>query len=339
MKMIHVSEAVGSALCHDLTKIIPGKFKGAAFKKGHIIRPEDVEVLLSMGKEHIYVWEITKGTIHENEAALRLAGAACGGNLTLTEPSEGKVNLISKERGLLKINKDLLYSLNSIDQIIFASRHNNTLVNEGDVVAGTRVVPLVIEEDKIIEAETVLHQDILVTILPFQSFKVGLITTGNEVFYKRIEDKFGPVVTKKLEALGSSVLEQVFVPDDSEKISDAIKSLISKGAEAIVVTGGMSVDPDDVTPYGIRQTGAEIVTYGLPVLPGAMFLLAYYGEIPIMGLPGCVMYSKASILDLVLPRILCGERLVRQNLVELSHGGLCLQCPECKYPICPFGKA
>ncbi|WP_242975885.1 molybdopterin-binding protein [Desulfosporosinus sp. FKB] len=177
------------------------------------------------------------------------------------------------------------------------------------------------------------------TILPFQLFKVGLITTGNEVFYKRIEDKFGPVVTKKLEALGSSVLEQVFVPDDSEKISDTIKSLISKGAEAIVVTGGMSVDPDDVTPYGIRQTGAEIVTYGLPVLPGAMFLLAYYGEIPIMGLPGCVMYSKASILDLVLPRILCGERLVRQNLVELSHGGLCLQCPECKYPICPFGKA
>ncbi|WP_088187993.1 molybdopterin-binding protein [Desulfosporosinus sp. FKA] len=339
MKMIHVSEAVGSALCHDLTKIVPGKFKGAAFKKGHIIRPEDVEVLLSMGKEHIYVWEITKGTIHENEAALRLASAACGGNLTLTEPSEGKVNLISKERGLLKINMDLLYSLNSIDQIIFASRHNNTLVNEGDVVAGTRVVPLVIEEDKIIEAEAVLHQDILVTILPLQSFKVGLITTGNEVFYKRIEDKFGPVVTKKLEALGSSVLEQVFVPDDSEKISDTIKSLISKGAEAIVVTGGMSVDPDDVTPYGIRQTGAEIVTYGLPVLPGAMFLLAYYGDIPIMGLPGCVMYSKASILDLVLPRILCGERLVRQNLVELSHGGLCLQCPECKYPICPFGKA
>lgn len=339
MRKIHVTEAVGTILSHDITKIIPGEFKGRAFKKGHIIRVEDVDELLKIGKEYIYVWELKDGEIHENDAAYRLANGACGENLTLSEPSEGKVNLIAETTGLLKVNKELLYSLNSIDQVIFATRHTNSLVSKGDVVAGTRVVPLVIEEQKIIQAEELLQRADLMSILPLKHYKVGLVVTGNEVFHQRIVDGFGPVVSKKFEALGSQIIEQVFVPDDSTEISNAIQNLIAKGAEAIAVTGGMSVDPDDVTPLGIRQTGANLITYGLPVLPGSMFLLAYYGEIPIMGLPGCVMYSKASAFDIILPRILAGEKLAKQDLLELAHGGLCLQCSECRYPVCPLGKA
>ncbi|GAB6151518.1 molybdopterin-binding protein [Desulfosporosinus burensis] len=339
MRMIQVTEAVGTILFHDITKIVPGKFKGRAFKKGHIIRVEDVDELLRIGKENIYVWEQKEDEIHENEAAYRLAEGACGKNLTLSEPSEGKVNLISETVGLLKVNKDLLYSLNSIDQISFATRHNNSLVGKGDVVAGTRVIPLVIEEKKIIQAEELLQRSDLMSILPLKHYKVGLVVTGSEVFHQRIVDGFGPVVSKKFEALGSQIIEQICVPDDSTEISKAIQTLIAKGAEAIAVTGGMSVDPDDVTPVGIRQTGANLITYGLPVLPGSMFLLAYYGEIPIMGLPGCVMYSKASAFDIILPRILVGEKLEKQDLLELAHGGLCLQCSECRYPVCPLGKA
>lgn len=339
MKMIQVTEAVGTILFHDITKIVPGKFKGRAFKKGHIIRVEDVDELLRIGKENIYVWEQKEDEIHENEAAYRLAEGACGKNLTLSEPSEGKVNLISETAGLLKVNKDLLYSLNSIDQISFATRHNNSLVGKGDVVAGTRVIPLVIEEKKIIQAEELLQRGDLMSILPLKHYKVGLVVTGSEVFHQRIVDGFGPVVSKKFEALGSQIIEQICVPDDSTEISKAILALIAKGTEAIAVTGGMSVDPDDVTPVGIRQTGANLITYGLPVLPGSMFLLAYYGEIPIMGLPGCVMYSKASAFDIILPRILAGEKLEKQDLLELAHGGLCLQCSECRYPVCPLGKA
>ena len=339
MRKIHVTEAVGTVISHDITKIVPGEFKGRAFKKGHIIRPEDVDELLRIGKENIYVWELKNGEIHENDAAYRLASAACGKNLTLSEPSEGKVNLIAETTGLLKVNKELLYSLNSIDQVIFTTRHTNGLVGKGDVVAGTRVVPLVIEEQKIILAEGLLQRADLITILPLRQYKVGLVITGSEVIHQRIIDGFGPVVSKKFEALGSNIIEQIFVPDDSTEISNAIQNLLAKGAEAIAVTGGMSVDPDDVTPLGIRQTGANLITYGLPVLPGSMFLLAYYGEIPIMGLPGCVMHSKASAFDIILPRILAGEKLLKQDLLELAHGGLCLQCSECRYPVCPLGKA
>lgn len=339
MRMIHVTEAVGTILSHDITKIVPGEFKGRAFKKGHIISPEDVGELLKIGKENIYIWELKDGEIHENDAAYRLANGACGENLRLTEPSEGKINLIAETTGLLKVDRELLYSLNSIDEIIFTTRHTNSLVGKGDVVAGTRVVPLVIKERKIIQAEELLQRADLITILPLRQYNVGLIITGSEVFHQRIIDGFGPVVSKKFEALGSNIIEQIFVPDDSTEISNAIQNLLAKGAEAIAVTGGMSVDPDDVTPLGIRQTGANLITYGLPVLPGSMFLLAYYGEIPIMGLPGCVMHSKATAFDIILPRILAGEKLTKQNLLELAHGGLCLQCSECRYPVCPLGKA
>lgn len=339
MKTVPVQEAVGMVLCHDLTQIIPGGFKGPAFKKGHILEPDDIPRLLSMGKEHIYAWDVQNGLLHENEAAVRIARAASGPGITLSEPREGKVDLSAEYDGLLKIDLDALFELNEIERIVFSTLHSNQRVSKGKTVAGTRIIPLVIEEAIIEQIEKQWRENTpLIQVLPFRPLKVGIVTTGSEVFNGRIEDRFGPVVIRKLEESGCRVLGQTYVSDDVERIVEAIGAFLAEGAEMITVTGGMSVDPDDVTPAGIRACGGRVVTYGAPVLPGAMFMLAYIGAVAVLGLPGCVMYHDTSIFDLVLPRILAGEQIVRKDIVRLAHGGLCTHCKECRYPDCGFGK-
>lgn len=340
MKIVPVQEAVGMVLCHDITQIIPGKFKGRAFKKGHVVQYEDIPKLLDIGKQNLYVWEVNKDLLHEDEAAIRIASAAAGSGIALTEPKEGKVNLVAKHKGLLKVNTEALYSINEQEEVMFATLHTNQLVEADKAVAGTRIIPLVINNDKIQNIEEICRNTFpLVEVKPFQAKRVGIVTTGSEVFHGRIKDKFGPVVTKKVEALGSTVIRQIFVSDSTEMIVDAINQLLREGAELITVTGGMSVDPDDVTPAGIRAAGGRIVTYGAPTLPGAMFMVAYLGKVPVLGLPGCVMYSRSSIFDLVVPRIMAGEEISRRDIVALGHGGLCVNCPECRYPDCGFGKS
>ncbi len=338
MKKIPTEQAVGTILCHDITQIIPGKIKGRAFEKGHIITKEDIPVLLSLGKDNLYVWEKKQGYLHENEGAERLKNLAAGDGLTFSEVNEGKINFIAANDGVLKIDKDLLFKINSIDEIILATMHNNTPVKKGEKVAGTRVIPLVINEEKLIQAEHLAAGNTIVNIKPYKSFKAAIVTTGNEVYYKRIEDAFGPVVRKKLSAFNCEIIGSTIVPDDIEKITAAIEDFIDKGAEMVICTGGMSVDPDDSTPAAIKNTGAEIVSYGAPVLPGAMFLLSYKGDVRILGLPGCVMYSKTTIFDLMLPRILTGEKIKKEDIVAYGHGGLCLECEVCRYPNCSFGK-
>lgn len=339
MRKVKTENAVGMILCHDLTKIVPGEYKGPAFNKGHIIQPEDIEELLKIGKEHIYIWECQEGYLHENEAAQRISRAAAGDGIEFSEPREGKVNLVASHDGLLKINTETLYNINDIEEVVVATRHTNQLVKKGDTVAGSRVIPLVIKEDKITKVEHICQMSTpVIEIKPLKPMVTGVITTGNEVYHGRIKDRFGPVVIGKLEQLGCSVMPQVLSPDNPVQISESIRQLIKDGAEMIVVTGGMSVDPDDSTPGGVKATGATIVTYGTPLFPGAMFLLAYLDKVPILGLPGCVMYHKATVFDLVLPRILAGEAVTRQELTRLGHGGLCLNCPECRYPLCSFGR-
>lgn len=337
MKIIKTKEAVGKVLYHDITQIVPGKFSGRAFKKGHVITEEDVPVLLSLGKDHIYVAEYVEGMLHENEAAVRLKDLTAGEGLEFGELKEGKIDFFAERDGLLKINKEDLLKLNSLGEIILATLHNNTPVKKGEKVAGTRVIPLTIEEEKIKKAEEII-KDKIVSVIPITSKRVGIVTTGNEVYLGRIKDAFGPVIIKKVEEYGCEVIGQVILPDKQEKITEAINNLIGIGAEMIVCTGGMSVDPDDVTPTAIKGTGANLVTYGSPVLPGAMFLLAFKGDIPILGLPGCVMYSKRTVFDLMLPRILADEKISKKDIAELGHGGLCMNCEECRFPNCSFGK-
>ncbi|GBF35227.1 molybdopterin biosynthesis enzyme [Desulfocucumis palustris] len=339
MKVVPVQEAVGMVLCHDITQIIPGEFKGRAFKKGHIVQIEDVPKLLNIGKENLYVWDMKEGLLHENDAAVRMARAAAGPGISLTEPKEGKVSLVATRTGLLKVNTGALYRIAEMEQIVFATLHTNQIVAENKIVAGTRIIPLVIDEQSVERVEKICGGNYpLVEVKPLRPLKVGVVTTGSEVYHGRIKDKFGPVVSRKLEGWGSSVLRQILVSDSIDMIVEAITTLLREGAEMIVVTGGMSVDPDDVTPAGIRAAGGRIVSYGAPTLPGAMFMMAYIGDIPVMGLPGCVMYARSSIFDLIAPRVLAGEEITPRDIARLSHGGLCVNCKECRYPDCGFGK-
>lgn len=339
MKLVEVQKAVGMVLCHDITEIIPGERKGRAFKKGHVITEGDIPKLLNIGKEHIYIWEINEANCHEDEAAIRIANAIAGRGIEFTEPSEGKVELKAAYKGLLKINVEGLIAINSIDEIVVATLHSNQTVEKGQTLAGCRVVPLVIANEKIKLVETrARNYEPIVEVIPLVSKKIGVVTTGSEVYKGRIEDKFGPVVRQKIEERGSEVLRQIYVPDDIEMISKAIQELVAEGAEMIITTGGMSVDPDDVTPAGIKAAGGKLITYGAPVLPGAMFMLADLNGISVMGLPGCVMYHRTTIFDLVFPRLLAGETLTKQDIVRLAHGGLCGVCPTCTYPSCSFGK-
>jgi len=340
MQKVDTKEAVGMVLCHDITMVIPGKFKGAAFKKGHIIRAEDVPELLKLGKDQIYIWECGAEFLHENEAAQRIAGASSGEGITFTEPGEGKVRFIASVTGLLKVDVKGVCLVNDIEEVALSTRHTNLIVEKGDMIAATKVIPLVVKREKIELVERVCKErGPLLEVKEIQSLRTGLITTGNEVYRGRIVDKFSPVVKEKLSRFDCPVPFHVILPDETTRITKSIMDFIKKGADMVIITGGMSVDPDDVTPSGIRATGAEIVTYGAPVFPGAMFILAYLGATPILGLPACVMYSKATIFDLILPRILAGERVTRREITRMGHGGLCLDCPHCSFPSCSFGKS
>jgi len=340
MEKIKVQDSVGAILIHDMTQIIPGVIKGPRFRKGHVVQKEDIPVLLSMGKEHIFVWDQTPGLIHENEAAERLARAVSGSGLVLDEPKEGKITLTAAYDGLLYASEAGILALNTLEGVILATLHKHYPVKKGDKVAGTRVVPLMIDEKVIIESEGIVESfsNPILDVRPLKPLKVSIVVTGSEVYHGRIQDKFGPVLRAKIENWGSVVIDQTLASDDVSLIQSSIRNQLSMGAEMILVSGGMSVDPDDLTPAAIKGLGAELISYGAPVLPGAMFMLAYLGNIPIMGLPGCVMYSKKTVFDLVAPRILTGERLSRQDIVKLGMGGLCLECPVCTYPRCSFGK-
>ncbi|MEN6461730.1 MAG: molybdopterin-binding protein [Syntrophomonas sp.] len=339
MMIIPVEESVGMVLAHDMTEIIPGKSKGAAFKKGYIIKKEDIPRLLNMGKEHIFGVEYKDGEIHENEAAIRMARAATGQGITFSEPSEGKVNLLVNRMGLLKVNTEALLEINSIDEIILSTIHTDRLVDVNTIAAATKIIPLKIEEKKLASMEKICSENFpVIQVVPLYKLKAGIVTTGNEIYYKRIPDKFGPVLIEKFRELGSEVIEQIFSKDDPNMIAQSIKTLIKAGADIILVTGGMSVDPDDVTPTGIKMAGAQILSYGSPTMPGAMFLLSYIKDIPVLGLPGCVMYNKRTIFDLVVPRLAAGERIERKDIIRYAHGGLCSGCKDCRYPNCGFGK-
>ena len=339
LKQIPVEEAVGQVLCQDITRIVKDVVKDTAFRKGHIVQEEDIPVLLSIGKEHLYVWENDDTMYHENEAAEGLYEICKNENMSPTPVKEGKIELIADCDGLFRIDVERLDEINALEDIMIASRHTNYPVHKGDKLIGTRVIPLVIEKTKMEEAKKLAGDKPLAELIPYKNLKCGIVTTGSEVYYGRIKDTFTPVVVDKLAAYGIEVCGHITCNDDKDMIVDAIKKLKADGATMIVCTGGMSVDPDDRTPSAIRDSGAKIVTYGAPVLPGAMFLLAYMEDgTPVMGLPGCVMYAKATIFDLVLPRVAAGVVLTKKDIARMGNGGLCLGCKVCHYPNCGFGK-
>lgn len=340
MKAIPVQQAVGTVLAHDITEIRPGEFKGRAFKKGHIIREEDVCHLQRLGKEHLFVLHVAEDEIHENDAAYAIAKALMGDGVAIKgEPKEGKISIIAERDGLLKIDRDALLAFNMLGEVMCATLHDNTVVKRGQTIAGTRAIPLVVKKN-VVESAVAIGAKArpIIEVKEIKKPKVGIVITGNEVYHGRIKDAFAPVITKKIEEIGGELVGVYYAPDDKAFIVDRLRELLNAGADLLITTGGMSVDPDDVTRFAIRELGAGDITYGSAVLPGAMFLIAYLYAIPIIGIPACGMYAKTTIFDLILPRILAGERIGRKEVATLGHGGLCMKCDVCRYPVCPFGK-
>ena len=339
MKKIRIEDAVGMILGHDVTQIIPGKFKGPRFRKGHRIRKEDISEFLKIGKEHIYVMKLKSGVIHEDDAAIRLGRAFWGKNIEMTSPSEGKVTLRSRINGILQINLPLLHRINLSQNIILSTIHRYTPCFPGMAVGATRIISLTAPEKQIHKMEDWCEKKgPVIEILPYQKLKVGVVITGNEFFKRRTEDRFDDKIGKKIAHFGSRVIKKIVVPDDIHQIAQALINFRDTSADLILVTGGLSVDPDDVTRAGIKKAKAKIIFYGTPVLPGAMFLYGKLGKKSVLGLPACVFYHPVTLFDLIFPRILAGVELNRKEISHLGHGGFCQNCNPCHFPMCPFGK-
>lgn len=339
MKLMKTEDAVGQVLCHDITQIIKGVTKDAVFRKGHIITQEDIPVLLSVGKDNVYIWENNENMLHENDAAEILREICQNEYMHPSAVKEGKIELIADIDGLFVANLDRLRAVNSLGEMMIATRSSGFMVKKGDRLCGTRVIPLVIEKNKMEKAKETAGSTPILKLYPVKAKKFGVVTTGNEVYYGRIQDTFTPVIEEKLREFGGEMIEHITVNDDNEKITQAIKTCLDKGCEMVFCSGGMSVDPDDKTPLAIKNSGARVVSYGAPVLPGAMFLVAYMPDgRPVCGLPGCVMYSKRTIFDLVLPYLVTDVPVTAEHLAGLGNGGFCLNCPVCHFPNCSFGK-
>ncbi len=340
MKKLKVEQAVGQALCHDLTGVDEHGVKGVMFQRGHIVTASDIPTLLKIGKSHIFIWEADADEVHEDDAACALAEVIVGDNLTFNaKPSEGKITIKAEVDGLFVINRDALRAINSVDDYTAACIPSLTPVNKGQKVCGLRIVPLVTKQQNVDKAVGIAKENApVLSVLPYKPLKTGVVITGSEVFLGRVEDRFEPVLTKKLARYGANMLGFTKCPDELDKIQDAIQAFIQKGAELILLTGGMSVDPDDLTPTAIRQTGADIVMQGVPVQPGNMLMLGYLGGTALVGVPGASMSSPTTSLDLFLPRIFAGQTASPDDIAGLGEGGLCMNCDVCRYPICYFGR-
>lgn len=339
MRQISTVDAEGHVLCHDITRIVKGVTKGVAFPKGHVVTKEDIPALLALGKENLYVWEKQPGMLHENEAAEILYTICAGPHMKATPVKEGKIELLAETDGLFTVDVERLRAVNALGDMMIATRHTNSPVKKGDRLAGTRVIPLVIEEEKMKRAKEVAGEAPLLCLYPYAGKKVGIVTTGNEVYKGLIQDTFTPVLREKIAEFGGVEMGHVVLEDSPAHITEAILRFIEQGADLVLCSGGMSVDPDDKTPLAIKNAAAKVVSYGAPVLPGAMFMLAYSQTgVPILGLPGCVMYAGRTVFDLVLPRIMTDVPVSRDDLAALGHGGLCLGCESCIFPACAFGS-
>lgn len=337
MKKLKIQDAVGRQLCHDITEMHDG-FKGAAFKRGHIVRECDIEHMLRIGKQHIFVWEDHAGEIHEDDCAKRMAAMVPVEGAHYTEPAEGKVLLIADQRGMFRVNRKLLNAINSIGDITICTLPDHYPVEAGARLASMRIVPLVTQEKQIIEAENLCAKEMLLDLRPYRHRRVGVIITGSEVYYGRIRDKFGPVIRAKLEQYPCEIVGIRICDDNTEEILEAAKTHLQNGADFLIFTGGMSVDPDDLTPAAIRELGADIVSYGVPSQPGNMTLVAYLGDIPILGVPGAAIKLPTTVFDVLLPQIFAGDRITKEELIGLADGGLCQMCKTCHWPNCTFGR-
>jgi molybdenum cofactor synthesis domain-containing protein len=342
MRKIRVEDAVGETLCHDMTGLDENGKKSVRFRRGHVIRAEDIPELLRIGKSHIFVWEPEADEVHEDDAALALAAAIGSDSVAGADakPSEGKITLTAGIDGLFVVNSEALREINRVGDYTVATIPSYTAVKKGDKLCGLRIVPLVTKREKVERAAAIARENApVLTVLPFQALRCGVIITGSEVYYGRIQDKFEPIMREKLSAFGAQILGFTKCPDDLDMILEAIRHFRARGAELILLTGGMSVDPDDLTPTAMRRSGAQVITQGVPMQPGNMLTIAKLGETILIGVPGASMHSRVTSLDVFLPRIFAGLDVTKEDFSRYGEGGLCLFCAACTYPRCYFGRA
>lgn len=337
MKKVEIEKAIGMTLCHDITAM-RDNFKGAAFRRGHVIAPEDIPALLDLGKRHVFVWEENAGEIHEEDAARRLAALSPVPGAHYEGPSEGKMLLLSDEAGLWRVDTELLQKLNSIGDITICTLPDHYPAAAGARLASMRIVPLVTQQEQIVEAERLCAGRELLRLLPYRERRVGVVITGSEIYSGRIEDKFEPVLRAKLGRYPGEILDVCVCDDDLDMIVSAARSLLSRGADMLVFTGGMSVDPDDLTPTAIRRLGAQIVSHGIPAQPGNMTLVGYLDDVALLGVPGAAIKMPTTTFDVLLPAVYAGERITKADLVRIGNGGLCQTCGQCRWPNCSFGR-
>ena len=337
MKKVKVQDAIGMTLCHDITAMVDG-FKGAAFKRGHVITQEDIPKLLDIGKQHVFIWEENAGEIHEEDAARRLSQMTTVDGAHYGSVSEGKIQLFADQDGMFRVDKALLAAVNRIGDITITTLPDHYPVKAGDRLASMRIVPLVTEERQIAEAEALCAGKQLYDLRPFKPLKVGIIITGSEIYHGRIKDKFERVARAKLAHYPAEILGVHVCDDELDMIVGAGRALLAEGAELLIFSGGMSVDPDDLTPSAIREIGAEIISYGVPSQPGNMTLVAYLDQAALLGVPGAAISRPTTIFDVLLPQIFCGDPLTKDNLIRLGEGGLCQMCDNCHFPNCTFGR-
>ena len=339
MKKIRIEDAVGQTLCHDMTGISGGK-KGVMFSRGYIIREEDIPRLLDIGKSHVFIWEPDADEVHEDDAAIAAAKVVCGPGTQHDEsPSEGKILMCAAARGLFHVNREALREINSVGDYTIACLPDMTDVPQGAKLGGIRIVPLVTKRENVEALINIAEENYPVfTVLPYKELKCGVIITGSEVYHGRIEDKFEPIMRKKLGRFNAEFLGAVKCPDDLDMILEAIAAYKEQGAELILLTGGMSVDPDDLTPTAIRTCGARLITQGVPMQPGNMLTIADLDGTTLIGVPGASMHSPVTSLDIFLPRVFAGLEITTDDIPGLGAGGFCSGCKECTYPRCYFGR-
>ena len=337
MKKVKVQDAIGMTLCHDITAMVDG-FKGAAFKRGHVVTQEDIPRLLDIGKQHVFIWEENAGEIHEEDAARRLSQMTAVDGAHYGSISEGKIQLFADQDGMFRVDKALLAAVNRIGDITITTLPDHYPVKAGDRLASMRIVPLVTEERQIAEAEALCAGKQLYDLRPFKPLKVGIIITGSEIYHGRIKDKFERVARAKLAHYPAEILGVHVCDDELDMIVGAGRALLAEGTELLIFSGGMSVDPDDLTPSAIREMGAEIVSYGVPSQPGNMTLVAYLDQAALLGVPGAAISRPTTMFDVLLPQIFCGDPLTKDDLIRLGEGGLCQMCDNCHFPNCTFGR-
>ncbi|MBR4197002.1 MAG: molybdopterin-binding protein [Synergistaceae bacterium] len=337
MRKVKTENALGLELCHDVTAMRDG-FKGAAFKRGHVITQDDIPELLRLGKKHVFIWESESGEIHEDDAALRLAEICRTEGTHFTGPSEGKIVMTADICGLFTVDTELLRAVNSVDDVTISTLPNHYPVSKNSRLASMRIIPLVTHESNIIMAENICREKKLISLLPYKPMKAGIIITGSEIYHGLICDKFEAVARRKLENYPCEILGVTLCDDDPGMLDSAITSYMTQNADIVIMSGGMSVDPDDLTPSAIAHTGAEIVSYGVPSQPGNMTMLAYLNDTAIIGVPGAAIMMPVTVFDVLLPQIFTGLKFTRDDLIRLADGGLCQLCAECRYPNCTFGR-